>query len=163
MNQQKTQHPGRKTPDDRAPKPAQTKPLTKQERTKPQWPIWLGIVAGVVLPSILVVGLFKGNINPSPISRVMPVEAEASMPDAPLSPTPTSTAPETTTPIEKMNLMPAENITPNFVDHVGTENGVQIMYFRDGSRRNLDDFTFQQLPEGTRASITYSRGSNANP
>jgi hypothetical protein len=159
MSQRNAKEPKSKSPE----KTTSIKPSTKQNRTKPQWPLWLWIAAGVVLPSILVVGLFKGKIDQSPISRVVPVEAAVSVSNAPLSPTPTSTASETITPVEKMNLMPAENITPNFVDRVGAENGVRIMYFRDGSSRNLDDFTLQQLPEGTRASITYSRGSNANP
>jgi hypothetical protein len=164
MSQQNTRQPVPKR-DGRAQMAAQTKPSTKQDRSKPKWPIWLLIGAGVLLPSLIVVNLFKSNT--SPIARVVPVAAtQASIAqlgvDAQVNAMAATPTAETTKPVEKMNLMPAENITPNFVDHVGAENGVRIMYFRDGSRRNLDDFTLQQLPEGTRASISYSRGSNAN-
>jgi hypothetical protein len=136
---------------------APRKPPAKQDRTKSQWPLWLLISAGVLLPSLLVIGLFKSN--KPPISRVV-AEAAQSVPVVQVSDAAPS---EVIKPVVKMNLMLAENITPNFVDHVGEENGIRMIYFSDGSRRNLDDFTLQQLPEATRFSITYSRGSNANP
>jgi hypothetical protein len=169
MSQQSTQGSESKS-DGRSTTVRTVKPTTKQAQTKPvegkpKWPLWLLIGAGVVLPSIVVVGLFKGNAPP--IARVIPVAAEASIaqPGVVVQGSLTVAAPtaEAIKPVEKMNLMPAENITPNFVDHVGSENGIRIIYFRDGSRRNLDDFTLQQLPNATRDSITYSQGSNANP
>jgi hypothetical protein len=150
----------------RAQQTTQITPSKKQGRSKVHWVLWVGIAAGVVLPSILVVGLF--NRNKPPISRVVPapVVAAQSVSTASIAQegtTAPSSAARVITPVQKMNLMPAENMTPNFVDHVGAENGVRIIYFRDGSKRNLDDFILQQLPAATRSSITYSRGSDANP
>jgi hypothetical protein len=146
-------------------RPQPTTPLMKKDRSKWHWLLWVGIAVGVVLPSILVVGLF--NRNKPPIARVVLERVAETQSVAPASIAQAGTAVPPTAAevitVQKMNLMPAENMTPNFVDHVGAENGVRMIYFRDGSKRNLDDFTLQQLPAATRSTITYSRGSDATP
>jgi cytoskeletal protein RodZ len=137
------------------------------EKTK--WPIWMAVVAGVLLPSLLIVILFRPNNALITSATVLANQSQIITTAAPITSTTTSSTSSSTsstsaasqTPVSKMNLLPAANITANMIDHVASNNGVRVMIFWDGSQMNLDNFTLQQLPRGVQYSLGYSRGSDA--